>query len=230
MQLNGAGSCTLALINGMCHIVLTDISFISGIINDYGANFIGIVHPFLQLILCKRCSGRVIRQTQIDYVRCLLRKLRYEMIFCCTWHVNDIAPCAGLLVVSTGSSSHNVGIHINRIDRITDRNLVVLSENLLNISGIALCSVRYKDFICCNLTASCCIIVLCDCLAQKFISQIRCIAMECLGMSHLIYRFMHSLNDCRSQWLCNITDSQTDNVLVRICLLICIYFFCNCAE
>jgi hypothetical protein len=38
-------------------------------------------------------------------------------------------------------------------------------------------------------------------------------------MSHLIYRFMHSLNDCRSQWLCNITDSQTDNVLVRICLL-----------
>ena len=65
---------------------------------------------------------------------------------------------------------------------------------------------------------------------QKFISQIRCIAVECLGMSHLIYRFMHSLNDCRSQWLCNITDSQTDNVLVRICLLICIYFFCNCAE
>ena len=49
-------------------------------------------------------------------------------------------------------------------------------------------------------------------------------------MSHLIDRLMHCINDCRCKWLCYITDSKTDDILVRICCLICIYFLTNCAE
>ena len=54
--------------------------------------------------------------------------------------------------------------------------------------------------------------------------------MECLCMAHLINCFVHGLDDCRCNWLCNITDTKTDDLFVRVCLLICIYLLSDGTE
>ena len=54
--------------------------------------------------------------------------------------------------------------------------------------------------------------------------------MESLGICHLIDRFVKCINDRRYKRLCDITDSKTYDLYIRICSLICGYFFCNCGK
>ena len=55
-------------------------------------------------------------------------------------------------------------------------------------------------------------------------------AMESLGICHLIYRFVECIYDRRSQRLCDITNTKTDDLNIRVCFLIGSYFFCNCRK
>ena len=214
----------------MCYIVLGNICFICTIVNDHCTDLVCVVNPLLQLIFCDGCSCRVVRQTQINDVRILLRELRYEIVFFCTWHIDDIAPHLCLRIVCTGSASHNVGIHINRVNRVTYCDAVIYRENLLDVSRIALCAVRYENFICADVASSCFIVVIRNGCTQELISEIRCITMECLSISHLCYSIVHCINNGRCQWLCYITDTKTDQCFLRICCLKCTYFFRDCAE
>ena len=189
--------------------------------------FVRIVHPFLQLILCDRCTGRIVREAQIDDIRCLLRKLRSESVFFLTWHVDHIAPKSGCCIICSGSSCHNIGIYIDWIYRIADSDLIVKGKDLLNISGITFCAIADKYFVNCDIDTACIVIVLHDCTTQKFIAKIRCIALKCLLHAHLGYCLMQAVNDCRCEWLGYITDTKTDDLLVRICFLICTYFLAD---
>ena len=65
-KLNGAGSCTLALINTVWNILLGNICFICCIIDDHAAVFVGVVNPLLKSCLCDGTTGRVVREAEID--------------------------------------------------------------------------------------------------------------------------------------------------------------------
>ena len=54
--------------------------------------------------------------------------------------------------------------------------------------------------------------------------------MESLCFPHLIYCLMKSLDYCWCKRLCHITDSKTDYLLIRICLLICCNLFTYCTK
>ena len=58
-------------------------------------------------------------------------------------------------------------------------------------------------------------------VADNMQDYLRDLLMKCLGMAHLINSLMHGLDDCWCKWLCYITDSKADNLLVRISCLIC---------
>ena len=49
-------------------------------------------------------------------------------------------------------------------------------------------------------------------------------------MSHLIDSFVHRFNDRRSDRLCHITDSETDDLLLRVLCLECGYSLCDICE
>src|SRR5699024_98068 len=50
--------------------------------------------------------------------------------------------------------------------------------------------------------------------------------MECPGISHLLHRIVKSRDDSRRQRLRHISDTQTDNLAIRMFRLIGIHFFC----
>ena len=63
--------------------------------------------------------------------------------------------------------------------------------------------------------------MLCDRIAQEIISEIRCISTEGGCICLLIYCLMEGIYHYLRQRLGHIADSETDDLLVRICLLIC---------
>ena len=224
MQFDRTGSCPFTFINTVWYIVLTDISFICRIINDHTAMLICIINPFLQLRLCDRGTGRIVWKAQINDIRYFLWQLRCKIIFCGTWHIDHIAPCFCLRIILACSSCHNIGIYINRINRVTDSDLVILGKYFLNVTGIALGTIRYKNFIRADITATQLIIIFRNSFSQKFIPKIRCIAMEGFCYAHLRNRTMQCINDHRCKWLGHIADSQTDDLFIRVLLCKCVYF------
>ena len=125
----------------MWYILLRNIRLISSIKQDHRTDAIRIVHPALQLFLCDRRTGRIVREAQVNQIRCLLRKIRSKPIVRGTWHVDNITPALRQRIIASGTPCHYIGIHIHRIDRIANCNLIIQAENLLNISGITFCTV-----------------------------------------------------------------------------------------
>ena len=226
-KLDGTGSCTLTLVNGMRNIFLCNVSFIGCIVNDHTAVFVCVVHPFLQLVLCNGRAGGVIWEAQINQIRHFFRKFRQKTVFLTARHIDHAVKIFSCSIVLSGTSCHDIGIHINRVNRVTDSHLVVNPENLLDISGIAFRTVGNKDFVCCNVTSPVLIVIFCNGISQKFIPQIRSIAAEGFRMCHLIHRTVKGIDDCRNQRLCHIPDSKADDFLFRVLLTICLYFFRN---
>ena len=57
---NRAGSCPLALIDGVRNIRLGNIGLIGRVIEDNRVNPVGVIHPLLQPFLSNRHSRRII--------------------------------------------------------------------------------------------------------------------------------------------------------------------------
>ena len=120
---------------------------------------------------------------------------------------------------------HNIGIHVYRVNGVTYRDLIVQAEDLLNIATVTFCSVGYKNLVRCNIAASCLIIIFGDRIAQELIAKVGSVTMKSLRFSHLIHRTVQCINDSRCQRLRHISDSQTDDLLIRVCCGIRIYLF-----
>ena len=219
MQFDCTGTGTFALIDGMGNILLRDICFMGSIVDDNRPDFICIIYPDLKLVFGQCGTRWIVGITQIDDIRCFFRKFRTEIIFKRTRHVNHIGKCLCYRVILPCSSCHDIGIHINGINRVTYSNFIILAENLLNITAVAFCTVRDKNFICCDITTAAFIIILRNCVPQKVVSQIRRISAECPGIPHLIHCMMQRINNSRSDRLGYISDSQTYHFFIRIRLL-----------
>ena len=153
-QLDGAGFSSFAFIDAVRNVLLRNIGFIGRVKNDHTAFSVGIIHPFLQLRFRQSLAGGVVWEAQVDQIRALLRKIRNEAIFRRTGHVDHIAPGLCGRIVCAGPARHHVGIHIYRIDGITDRDPAVRRKNLLNVGGIRFGAVGNENLIRGDLAAS----------------------------------------------------------------------------
>ena len=165
-----------------------------------------MVNPLLKLILCDNTSCWVIRIAKINQIWCLFWQCRCEIVFLCTRHVNNIAPCLSLWIVNASASCHNITVNIYRVNRVTYSNNTVCRKDFLNISAVTLCTVRNKYFIDIYMAASV-LIFLCNGAAKKLIAKIWCITVESLCMTHLLYCLMCSFDNGWCNRLCYITDS-----------------------
>ena len=162
-KLDGTGSRTLALINAVRDILLGNICLICCIIDDHAAVFVGVVDPLLKSCLCDSTAGRIVREAEIDQIRYFIcRYLRKETILLFAGHVDHTVKVLTLFVIKTSTSGHNVGIYIYRINWVANCNLVIQSEDLLDVSGITFCSIGNKDLVCADVAASGLIIIFCN--------------------------------------------------------------------
>ena len=227
LDLDGTGPRAFTLEDRMRDIVLADIGFISGIKDDHRLVCIRIIHPGLELLPVQRRTGRVVRGADVDDIRCSVRKCRAEAVFLRAGHVDDIAPARCLIIIFTCTACHDVGIHINRINRIADRDHIILLENFLNIAGIALGAVGNKDLIIRDFTASCSVIILRNRVTQKFVAEVGRVAAKGLRPAHFIDSLVQCLNNRGRQRLRHIADSHTDQRSIRMLRHICVRLLRN---
>ena len=89
-------------------------------------------------------------------------RLGNEIIFRSAWQINDPVVTA-VFTRGAGVTGHDVRIHVNRINRIGDRDFVFVAENIKNISSIAFRSVGDKNLVIGDVDFAGAIIVLGDC-------------------------------------------------------------------
>ena len=139
-----------------------------------------------------------------------------EAILCISSHISNFI------------SSHDIGVYIDRINRIRNQYHIVVSEQISNISGITLGSVRYKDISGIHInTVS--LIVSGNGISGLLISLLRAVSFESLCRSHGLHSLMQCIDDHFSKRKCHIADSQADDLrtLLRILLFVCSRAVCN---
>ena len=84
---------------------------------------------------CHR-AGRIVRKAKINDVCVSARRLRDETILSRTGQVEN-AFVAAIGPDRSSVPSHYVGIDVNWIDRIGNRDPILLTENIKNVTAIA---------------------------------------------------------------------------------------------
>ena len=154
--------------------------------------------------------------------------LRDEVVALITWHIGYVTPLA--ILKDSRSTYHHVRIYINRINRVGNADVVIPSQNLLDISRIALGSIVHEYLVGVEMNATRQEIVLDDSLTKEIVASLRTVASERSLLSHLIYCLVHRLDDGRAERLGYVTDAQTDYTLLWMCNLVGCYLLCDVGE
>ena len=184
------------------------VSLVCCIIKYQGIVLQRIVHPLAQL--CPRYHGtrRVVRITQIYYIkRTATWYLRHEAVLRSGGHIGHVRPSALLLVCAT-ASYHDIGVDIDRIDRVCHADMVIPVEQLLEVAGIALGTVVDEYLINVKTHSAREEIVLQYGLTQEVISLFRTVATESLCRSHLVSGTVHGLYHGRTERLRHIAYAE----------------------
>ena len=155
----------------------------------------------------------------------MVRNLRDEVIAFIARHVGYVTPLA--ILKDSRSTYHHVRIYINRINRVGNADVVIPSQNLLDISRIALGSIVYEDLVGIEMNATGQEVVLDDSLAEEVVASLRTVASEGSLHSHLVYSLVHCLDDGRAERLGYVTDAQTDYTLLWMCNLVGVHLLCD---
>ena len=102
---------------------------------------------------------------------------REKMILCVAGNIGDCI------------AAHDVGVHIDRIDRVGDQDDIAASEQVCDISRIALGAVGDKDGVRVHIHAVF-LIISRDGVPGRFVSLLRAVAFERIGCGHGVHAFM----------------------------------------
>ena len=119
---------------------IADVGLVGGVEQNQSIVFAGIIDPTPQLL--GRCHGAswIVWETEVYHIDVLLRRIGHEMIFDRARQISDpfvaaIAPHA------SGMTGHDIGIDVNRVNRIGDRDFVLMSKDIQDVTAIAFRSV-----------------------------------------------------------------------------------------
>jgi hypothetical protein len=110
---------------------------------------------------------------------------------------------------------HDIGIDIDRIDRVRDCDFVLVAKYIEDIPAIGFRAVRDKNLIIGNLDVAVAIIMLRDCGSEKFVALLGTIAAEGFTFSEFIYRLLHRVDRHGWERLRDIADSAANQTFGR---------------
>ena len=205
-----------------------DICLVGCIIEDDALVLDSVVYPFSEFLFRDDRTRRVVWIAEINHIHTVVWNLRDEVIAFIARHVGYVTPLA--ILKDARSTYHHVRIYINRINRVGNADVVIPSQNLLDISRIALGSIVHEDLVGIEMNATGQEVVLDDSLAEEVVASLRTVASERSLHSHLVYSLVHCLDDGRAERLGYITDAQTDYSLLWMGNLVGCYLLCDVGE
>ena len=157
---------------------------------------VGIVDPFFQLSLGVCRAGGVIGRAEVYYIRM------------------NAGVGQGQKVVSLGSvgidnlsACHDVGVNIDRVNGVGDKNGVVVVEQVKYVAKIALCALGDEYLLGFDVNAES-LVVAADAFTEEIVAAILAVALECLLDSHLGDRLVHSLDNGGAERQGDVADTH----------------------
>src|SRR5206468_4051737 len=122
------------------------VSFVSGIVKNDSAIGAGIFNPATKGLSVGDSTRGIVGKAQIDQIDVAIGKLGNEIIGGVAAEINQALILAALVGLP-GMPGHHVSVNIDRINRVHDRDGVVVGEDIQNIAAIAFGAVGNEDFI-----------------------------------------------------------------------------------
>ena len=116
-----------------------------------------------------------------------------EVVAFIAGHVHHIAPVS--VLEDARASYHHIAVDVDRINGVGDADVVVPSQYLLYVAGVALGSVVDKHLVDIEMDAAWQEVVLDNRLAQEVVATLRTVASEGSLHCHLFHRFVHGLDN-----------------------------------
>ena len=139
-------ACSFDFVDRVWNLRISDEGLVRSVEQNDRVVRLRVIDPLLERFLRGDRPRRVVRKAQVDQVDFAFGQRRSEIVFGRHRNVNQ----AGLTAIGVGfarAACHHVRVDINRVDRVRDGDGVVRSEDVQNVSGVALRSVRNEDFI-----------------------------------------------------------------------------------
>ena len=140
------------------------------------------------------------------------RKPRAKAVLGGGGHVHDVRPAFGGLVVIACAAGHGVGVDIHGIHRVAHGHHVVNVQDVADVAAVGLCAVGDEDLVVGDADAERMEIALDDGGAQEIVALLRAIAVEGLGLGHVLDGGVHRLDDCRGQRARDVADAHLDEL------------------
>ncbi len=175
-----------------------------------------VVDPPLQLLLGRHGAGRVVREAEVDHVHLLLRICREEAVFFGAGHVDQplVVP---LVVCIAGAADHDVGVVIDRVDRVADSDGVIHGEDVEDVGAVTLGAVGDEHLRGLQVDAQRLVGFLDDGVDQEVVPLLRAVTHEGVLAGEVVHRVVERFENSRGKRLGHVTDPQADHLRFRIC-------------
>ena len=121
----------------------------------------GVFDPVHELLARRDRASRVVWEAKINKIDMFARRLGHEIVIRRARQIND-PFVATILTCGSGVPSHHVGIDINRVNRVGNRDFVLVAENIENETAVTFRTVGDKNFVVGEVDVTVAIIVLRD--------------------------------------------------------------------
>jgi len=214
-ELDGALLGPFDLVDRVRDLRVGDEGLIGGVKEDHRVVGIGVIDPFLQLGLGGHGAGRVVGEAEIDDVHLLGRKRRDEAVGLVAGHVDDVLVVA-LVVGLAGAADHDVGVVVDRVDRVADGHHVVHAEDVQDIGAVALGAVGDEHLLGLQVNAQRLVGFLDDGVDQPVVALLRAVAGELVGGAQVVHGGVERLQHGRRQRTGHVADPQADDLGGRV--------------
>ena len=168
--------------------------------------FARIIDPTRQSLGRCHGAGWIVGETEVDHIDVLLRRIGHEIIFDGARQIGD-SFVATVVPHLSGMTSHDIGIDVNWINRIGDRDFVLMSKNIQDVTAIAFRSVRHENLILTDLDATVAIVRLGDFASQELVALFRAVAAKGFAGTKLSHRLLHRGDGSLRQRLGHVANS-----------------------
>ena len=139
----------------------------------------------------------------------LFRRIGHEIVFGCARQIDD-PFVAAISPHASGMAGHDIGVDINRVNRIGDRDFVLMPKDIQDVTAVAFRSVRHENFILTNLGAAVAIVGLRDFAPQEFVTLFWSVAAKRFADAKLFHCLLHRGDGSLRQRLCHVPNSAPD--------------------
>ena len=188
---------------------VADVGFVGGVEEDDRVIREGVFDPSRELGARGRGTCGVVRIAEVNEIHFLLGNLRYETVLRIAGQIDQPAVEA-VLIGLAGVSSHDIGIHIDRINRVHHRNAIVVTKDIQDVSAVAFGSIGNKNLIIRDLKPVRAVIVFRDGVPQKLIALLGAVSTKAAALAHFINSLVHGLANGHGERLGDISDTATN--------------------